>query len=156
VTATIGGAPLLVPVSRPALDLLPSPQVLFESSEEEPSARGLGFLGGHVVKFRLADPHLKVPHIGWNSVVRTERDAHEPLLAGLGAEPYAYFGPWTPRAGDFWNAPFGALRPASDLPDVGSVLAFFTEGRPNAWRLAEWRRSSRIVLEKNPNFREVR
>lgn len=25
-----------------------------------------------------------------------------------------------------------------------------------AWRLAEWRRSSRIVLEKNPNFREVR
>ncbi|MCE4553723.1 ABC transporter substrate-binding protein [Roseateles cellulosilyticus] len=26
----------------------------------------------------------------------------------------------------------------------------------NAWRLAEWRRSSRIVLEKNPNFRDVR
>jgi len=26
----------------------------------------------------------------------------------------------------------------------------------NAYRLAEWRRSSRIVLEKNPNFREVR
>ena len=25
----------------------------------------------------------------------------------------------------------------------------------NAWRLAEWRRSSRIVLEKNPNYREV-
>ena len=25
----------------------------------------------------------------------------------------------------------------------------------NAWRLAEWRRSSRIVLEKNPNFRKV-
>ncbi|MFG6412423.1 ABC transporter substrate-binding protein [Roseateles sp. DC23W] len=26
----------------------------------------------------------------------------------------------------------------------------------NAWRLGEWRRSSRIVLEKNPHFREVR
>ncbi len=26
----------------------------------------------------------------------------------------------------------------------------------NAWRLAEWRRSSQIVLEKNPNFRELR
>jgi ABC-type transport system substrate-binding protein len=25
-----------------------------------------------------------------------------------------------------------------------------------AWRLAEWRRSSRVVLEKNPNFRDVR
>ena len=26
----------------------------------------------------------------------------------------------------------------------------------NAWRLAEWRRSSRVVLAKNPNFRDVR
>jgi ABC-type transport system substrate-binding protein len=26
----------------------------------------------------------------------------------------------------------------------------------NAWRLAEWRRSSQIVLHKNPNFRELR
>lgn len=26
----------------------------------------------------------------------------------------------------------------------------------NAWRLAEWRRSSRIVLAKNPNYRDVR
>ncbi len=26
----------------------------------------------------------------------------------------------------------------------------------NAWRLAEWRRSSQIVLERNPNYREVR
>jgi len=26
----------------------------------------------------------------------------------------------------------------------------------NAWRLADWRRSSRIVLDKNPNFRDVR
>lgn len=26
----------------------------------------------------------------------------------------------------------------------------------NAWRLGEWRRSSRVVLEKNPNFRDVR
>ena len=25
----------------------------------------------------------------------------------------------------------------------------------NAWKLAEWRRSSRIVLDKNPNYREV-
>ncbi|MEO6280239.1 ABC transporter substrate-binding protein [Roseateles sp.] len=26
----------------------------------------------------------------------------------------------------------------------------------NAWRLGEWRRSSRMVLEKNPNYRDVR
>jgi hypothetical protein len=44
------------------------------------------------------------------------------------AEPYAYVGPWEPRRGDFWNAPFGAARPMSALPDVDALAAFFTEG----------------------------
>ncbi len=47
---------------------------------------------------------------------------------GLIAEPYAYVGPWTPRTGEFWNAPFGAARPLRALP--GSALdAFLAEGR---------------------------
>lgn len=46
--------------------------------------------------------------------------------------PYAYVGPWTPREGPFWNAPFGALRPASELPDAAAVAAFFAEGRAAA------------------------
>lgn len=46
--------------------------------------------------------------------------------------PYAYVGPWTPREGPFWNAPFGALRPAADLPDAAAVAAFFAEGRDRA------------------------
>jgi hypothetical protein len=44
-------------------------------------------------------------------------------------EPYAYVGPWTPRTGAFWNAPFGAARPLAELPDVMGVLEFFTAGR---------------------------
>lgn len=43
--------------------------------------------------------------------------------------PYAYVGPWTPRDGPFWNAPFGALREADALPDAAAVAAFFDEGR---------------------------
>ena len=43
--------------------------------------------------------------------------------------PYAYVGPWTPREGPFWNAPFGALRWADDLPDADAVIAFFDEAR---------------------------
>jgi glutamine amidotransferase len=66
-------------------------QVLFEDSEEQGPMAGLGLVAGHVVKFKLADPSLKVPHIGWNSVRRTASAAHEPLLAGLDGEPYAYF-----------------------------------------------------------------
>jgi hypothetical protein len=46
--------------------------------------------------------------------------------------PYAYVGPWTPREGPFWNASFGALRAATDLPDAAAVAAFFAEGRAAA------------------------
>ncbi|GAA2354340.1 hypothetical protein [Dactylosporangium salmoneum] len=41
-------------------------------------------------------------------------------------EPYAYVVPWTPRAGDFWNMPFGAGRPVREVADIA---AFFAEGR---------------------------
>jgi hypothetical protein len=45
------------------------------------------------------------------------------------AEPYAYVGPWAPRRGTFWNQPFGAARPLTDLSDIA---AFFTEGAERA------------------------
>jgi hypothetical protein len=45
------------------------------------------------------------------------------------AGPYAYVGPWTPREGAFWNASFGALRSAEELPDAAAVTAFFAAGR---------------------------
>ena len=48
------------------------------------------------------------------------------------AAPYAYVGPWAPRTGPFWNAPFGAVRSAAELPDAGAVAAFFAEGRAAA------------------------
>jgi hypothetical protein len=51
---------------------------------------------------------------------------------GYSAEPYAYVGPWTPRTGEFWNAPFGAARTLRALPDDEALLAFFTEGRDRA------------------------
>lgn len=42
--------------------------------------------------------------------------------------PYAYVGPWTPTdfTGPFWNAPFGAAYPLSELADL---LGFFAEGK---------------------------
>lgn len=48
------------------------------------------------------------------------------------AGPYAYVGPWSPREGAFWNTPFGAARPLTDLPDVPSLAAFFHEGAMRA------------------------
>jgi hypothetical protein len=48
---------------------------------------------------------------------------------GYLAEPYAYVTPPSPRQGQFWNAPFGAARPFSELGGREGVLAFFREGR---------------------------
>jgi glutamine amidotransferase len=49
-------------------------QLLFESSEEAPDARGLGWFAGSVRRFATGrtEPEtgkrLKVPHMGWNEV----------------------------------------------------------------------------------------
>jgi hypothetical protein len=42
--------------------------------------------------------------------------------------PYLYVGPWEQLEGAFWNAPFGARLPASDVGGPDDALAFFTEG----------------------------
>jgi hypothetical protein len=44
-------------------------------------------------------------------------------------EPYAYVGPWEPSQGGFWNQPFGAARPLSQLSDVDALVGFFAEGQ---------------------------
>ena len=54
---------------RPFFGICIGMQLLFERSEENPEARGLGVLPGQVR--RLADhPGLKIPHMGWNATRR--------------------------------------------------------------------------------------
>ncbi|MEV4314932.1 hypothetical protein [Actinocrispum sp. NPDC049592] len=48
---------------------------------------------------------------------------------GYLAEPYAYVGPFEPRQGEFFNAPFGAARPVSDLGGAEAIAEFFRTGR---------------------------
>jgi glutamine amidotransferase len=62
-------------------------QLLFEESEESPGVRGFGFFEGTVKRF--STPGLKVPQIGWNEIVPTDRA--DPLWAGLPAHPHVYF-----------------------------------------------------------------
>jgi hypothetical protein len=53
---------------------------------------------------------------------------------GYHDEPYAYVGPHQVPSEPFWNAPFGAFRPLTELADVASVAAFFAEGAREAGR----------------------
>jgi len=78
---------------RPYLGICLGLQILFDSSEEQAHeasgvVQGLGAIPGRVVKLRPTDPHLKVPHMGWN---RVERLAPEPMLAGLPDDAHVYF-----------------------------------------------------------------
>lgn len=45
---------------------------------------------------------------------------------------YAYVGPHATRTGEFWNAPFGAMRWMDELPDAEAVAEFFAAGRAAA------------------------
>lgn len=52
---------------QPFLGICLGYQILFESSEESPEEKGLGFFEGSVVRF---SPKLvkKIPHMGWNTL----------------------------------------------------------------------------------------
>jgi glutamine amidotransferase len=70
---------------RPYLGICLGYQLLFESSEESPGYKGFGFLPGRVVRF--AGNGLKVPHIGWNSLL----NIRGPIYQELPDNPYFYF-----------------------------------------------------------------
>lgn len=58
----------------PVLGICLGMQLLTESSEEGP-ADGFGWIPGRTVRFRLtSEDGLKVPHMGWNSVMVTRRN----------------------------------------------------------------------------------
>ncbi len=72
---------------KPCLGVCLGLQLLFDSSTEDGEHTGLGLLPGRVVRLP-AQPGLKVPHMGWNTL-RIRKPA--PLLAGLPTAPSVYF-----------------------------------------------------------------
>jgi glutamine amidotransferase len=72
---------------KPFLGICVGYQMLFESSEESPEARGFGFFAGKVKRFTT--PGLKVPQIGWNQL-DLAAPAHS-LWSGLPPQPQVYF-----------------------------------------------------------------
>jgi len=76
---------------KPFLGICLGMQVLFDSSEEDGGATGLGLIPGPVKRFRPVDHAMKVPHMGWNQVRRTPLGARDPLLAGVPDDAFVYF-----------------------------------------------------------------
>jgi imidazole glycerol-phosphate synthase subunit HisH len=64
-------------------------QILFESSEEAPGIKGLGWFKGSVQKLHGA-PGIKIPHMGWNAL-ELRAGGHRELTAAGGAGEHVYF-----------------------------------------------------------------
>jgi len=65
---------------KPFLGICVGCQLMAERGLEKETTAGLGWIAGDVVEIEPADPSLKIPHMGWNTLdVRHE----QPILAGI-------------------------------------------------------------------------
>lgn len=76
---------------KPFLGLCLGLQLLFERSEEAPGVKGLGVLAGEVKRFKAGK--LKVPHMGWNNIVRSSKliVGNPGILKNVPDNSYMYF-----------------------------------------------------------------
>jgi glutamine amidotransferase len=72
--------------AKPFLGICVGMQMLFDRSEEDRAARGLGIIAGTV---RWIPAGVKRPQMQWN--VLDVRHLDDPMLAGLGPRPWVYF-----------------------------------------------------------------
>jgi glutamine amidotransferase len=77
--------------NKPFLGICLGLQLLFDRSEESPGQKGLGYLKGAVVRFRMPKTSaLKVPHMGWNTLQKGPA-APTKCLNGVAGGSYFYF-----------------------------------------------------------------
>ncbi len=78
----------IVQDDKPFLGICLGMQLLFDYGEEGgENVKGLGILKGGIKQLPL-DMNLKVPHMGWNSLLVKKDDT---ILNGLPESPYVYF-----------------------------------------------------------------
>ena len=74
--------------SRPFLGICVGMQLLAERGLEYETSQGLGWIAGDTVRIEPKDPTLKIPHMGWNNLIR--KRAH-PLLENIPETLHDYF-----------------------------------------------------------------
>jgi len=73
---------------RPFLGICVGMQMLFDSSEEDESARGLGVISGTI---RWLGTDLPRPQMQWNRLRPAVGHVDDPMFAGLGDQAWVYF-----------------------------------------------------------------
>ncbi|NQT93508.1 MAG: imidazole glycerol phosphate synthase subunit HisH [Lentisphaerae bacterium] len=72
----------------PFLGICLGTQIILEHSEENDGVDTLGLVKGRVRLFRPADPHVKVPQMGWNTVHQVRP---HPVFEGIADNSEFYF-----------------------------------------------------------------
>jgi glutamine amidotransferase len=83
----VGAIKSAVDSGRPLLGICLGMQLLFECSEEHGHTQGLGLIPGDVILLRPPPP-LKVPHVGWNSLIKV---TEHPVFNGVRSNVDVYF-----------------------------------------------------------------
>ena len=73
---------------KPFLGICVGMQLMATRGLEHDITKGFGWIAGDVKAITPADPALKIPHMGWNTL--DVRNRH-PLLAGIDEGAHAYF-----------------------------------------------------------------
>ena len=74
--------------ARPFLGICVGMQMMATWGREYRDTPGFDWIPGEVVRITPTDPHLKVPHMGWNDLII---DHPHPVLAGISTGDHAYF-----------------------------------------------------------------
>jgi glutamine amidotransferase len=132
--------------AKPFLGICVGMQLVATRGLEFGETKGLDWIAGDVRRIAPADPHAKVPHMGWNDLI----DPHgPPMIAGIGEAPmyfthsFAFFpdddkdvAAWVDHGGKFPAAVAKAnvagvqFHPEKSQSAGLALLARFLEWRP--------------------------
>jgi imidazole glycerol-phosphate synthase subunit HisH len=73
---------------KPFLGICVGMQLMATRGLEHETTQGLGWVAGDVVKIEPSDPTLKIPHMGWNTLLI---EGNHALLHGMETGDHAYF-----------------------------------------------------------------
>ena len=73
---------------KPFMGICVGMQMLFDASDEDPHARGLGIIPGRVQWISAEVPR---PQMQWNQLRLQPSHTADPMFAGLGDAPWMYF-----------------------------------------------------------------
>ena len=79
---------------KPFLGICLGMQMLFEKSYEYGEYEGLGLINGtveEIKKYILENSDLKIPHMGWNSLIINERFKDDKILKDVDNNEYVYY-----------------------------------------------------------------